>query len=166
MSKPIPKLVKRSVVSIVTPPSRMSFPTLVDPREQRDEDILRIQAANHAAECGVFQAVGEGFVLSPKVLARAAKAAYERFVKELGMQNDARVKDWENLANVHKQRWGLVVRAVFESAGFGSNIPAGEGARGSAGSIPRATSGRVVRSDDAPPAKKVSKDRGRGARRR
>lgn len=56
--------------------------------------------------------------LDSKTLARAAKAAYERFVREAGFQNDARIKDWEKLSYVHQERWIAIASAVF-AAGEG-----------------------------------------------
>lgn len=49
------------------------------------------------------------------MLARAAKAAYEKFVKEAGFEHDARVREWNKLSYVHQARWVTIARAVLES---------------------------------------------------
>ena len=53
--------------------------------------------------------------ISNAAIARAAKAAYERFVKEAGYEHDARIREWGKLSYTHQARWAAIARAVLES---------------------------------------------------
>lgn len=49
-------------------------------------------------------------------IARAAKAAYERFVREAGFEHDSRIKEWKNLDGLHQRRWVAIARAVIQAS--------------------------------------------------
>lgn len=122
-------------------------------RELAREQIAAHYAPGGLANLGAFEIDSEG-------LARAAKAAYQVFVREAGFQHDARIVEWEKLQAVHQRRWEAIARAVIEAS-------RGEGERGGE---------RSVQHDDARPSRvrqgntkasaQVSRDRNRGARRK
>lgn len=68
----------------------------------------RERAAEAQAETGVF-------TTATPAEARAAKAAYESFIKEAGYDKDARVREWEKLSYVHQRRWLAIARAVLSA---------------------------------------------------
>lgn len=69
--------------------------------------------------------------INKKNLARAAKAAYERFVRESGYEHDSRIREWKKLKEVHRIRWTAIAGAVITAFGGedrGSNSSSVRGA--------------------------------------
>lgn len=54
------------------------------------------------------------------VLARAAKAGYESWVKEAGFEHDARIKAWRMQTHEVQSRWVTHARAILDAAEFGT----------------------------------------------
>jgi hypothetical protein len=101
-------------------------------------------------------------VIEP-MLARAAKAAYDKFVKEAGFEHDARIREWGKLSYVHQSRWVAIVRAVLESleASRGKDQRGGESRVQRDVQRPRGLRPRDDKAQTQKPA-----NRNRGARRR
>lgn len=95
-----------------------------------------------------------------KVLARCARVAYERFLKEAGYEHDARCPKWEGLKTFHQRRWASIARAVIIAS-------RGEVERVRAGNI-HVNDERAggLRSRDAKATGKVPANRSGRARRR
>lgn len=85
-------------------------------REKLDAQRLHDAALTHFAECGGFKGRRQPKRISKAIIAKAARVAYNRWVKEAGFEHDARISEWEKLEEVHRERWGCVARAIIETA--------------------------------------------------
>lgn len=98
--------------------------------------------------------------IDDKTIALAAKAAYERFVKEAGFEHDARIRDWGKLAYPHQRRWAAIARAVIESFRSVDRQRSAVGVHGSDGRPVK------LRQRKRGPTPQKSSTRNRGARRK
>lgn len=58
-----------------------------------------------------------GALMRPEYnMGAAARVAYETFVREAGVDKDARVGTWDQLKTFHKARWRTVAQAVIDAA--------------------------------------------------
>lgn len=127
-------------------------------KASREAEVLRVRVG--AITAAEYEAVGvESGGVDNKTLARAARAAYERFIIEAGFKNDARIKDWKNLDYTHQRRWASIARTVIETS-------RGIDRRGVESGVQRADDrADGLRQGVRSPVQQKSADRNRGARR-
>lgn len=125
-------------------------------RREAAANLVRLRETAQAVESGTYE-------IDETVVARAAKASYEAYLKAIRADKNANTPEWKSLSYVTHWRWACIARAVLESA---LTPPRSQSQRGSAGSVPRNDVGpRGLRHRNHKATAKVPGVRNRGARR-
>lgn len=126
-------------------------------RSEAAENLVRLREMAQAVESGTYE-------IDETVIARAAKSAYEAYLRAIRADKNAATPEWRSLSYVTHWRWACIARAVLESALTPSRS---QNQRGSAGGVQRNDDGsRKLRPSKRNAATQKSGDRNRGARRR
>lgn len=133
--------------------------SLVKTKAQRLEaakNLVRLREMAQAVESGTYE-------IDETVIARAAKAAYQGYLKAIRADKNASTPEWRSLSYPTHWRWATIARAVIESALTPSRI---ETQRSSASGVQRVDVGpRRLRSSNPKAATQKPANRARRSRR-